>query len=55
MKRIFIALAAVMFLATTSCQKEEINPSTTNPKNKLIECNRCEGGWDLTDTIPANP
>ena len=50
MKRISIALAAVLFLAMASCQKEEITPSKPDLKEKLKQCRTCEGHWDLADS-----
>lgn len=52
MKKISITLAALIIILATACQKDEIKPSKPDPKNKVIDCRKCEGSWDLTDTIP---
>lgn len=53
MKTLTMTLVAVMCIAMTSCQKEEITPSQPNAKEHLKECKNCEGSWDVTtDTIP---
>ncbi|WP_170878429.1 hypothetical protein [Daejeonella lutea] len=56
MKRIFIALAAVLFIAMTSCQKEEITPTQPDLKANPIECRKCTETWDIIEPAPpANP
>lgn len=51
MKRILIALAAGMFVIT-SCEKEELKPSKPNTQDQLMDCKKCDGTWDITDSIP---
>ena len=52
MKKISLKFAALIIILATSCEKEEIKPSTPNPRSKVLDCRKCEGQWDLTDTIP---
>ncbi len=53
MKRISIALIAVMVMVMTSCEKETIEPSKPDSKDKLKDCKDCGGSWDITD--PKGP
>ena len=49
MKKVTLTLVTAIFIIMTSCEKEEIKPSQPDPKDKLIECKKCEAGWDITD------
>ena len=46
------ALAAMIIIVITACQKDEINLQEPNFKDKIINCRTCEGQWDLKDSIP---
>ncbi len=52
MKIIKITLALIVIFLATGCQKDDINTSRPKPLEETLNCNRCQGGWDLTDTIP---
>ena len=53
MSKFTLTFFAFMALIFASCEKEEITPSKLDSKDKLIECRKCEGSWDLaTDSIP---
>lgn len=52
MKKLSLYLLASMILFATACEKSELSPSKPNLKENLYDCRKCEGNWDLTDSIP---
>ncbi len=51
MKKTSIILLTMVILII-ACKKEDINPLKPSSKTNLIDCSRCGGSWDITDSIP---
>lgn len=52
MKKFILTLTGLIILLATSCEKDDITPSKSQLKQQIIDCRRCTGQWDLTDTVP---
>lgn len=52
MKRLIIVFTLLIIILTTACQKDEIKPSKPDPNTNIIDCRKCDGTWDITDSIP---
>ncbi len=53
MKKNFLLFGLSIFITLQSCKKEKVEPLEKFPVELTI-CRKCEGTWDLTDTIPEN-
>ncbi len=51
MKKFSRMLAVLVIILTTVGQKDGIAPSKLNHKDKVVECKKCEGGWEISLSV----